>query len=46
MFLAADRTTEVKPEDAVYVLEAEYDDKTGKRISETYSHAVHESPGR
>lgn len=37
IFLAADRTTRVPPEKAVYCLEAEYDDKTGKRLRETYS---------
>ncbi|HUW48119.1 MAG TPA: hypothetical protein VMW36_05180 [Patescibacteria group bacterium] len=40
VFLDADGIKEVTPEKATYCIEAEYDDKTGKRIWERYSKVV------
>jgi hypothetical protein len=43
MYLDQTQTKEVPPEEAVYFMEAEYDDKTGERLSEKYGTVSHGS---
>lgn len=42
MYLDQTQTKEVSPEEAAYVMEAEYDDETGERLSEKYGTVKHQ----